>query len=170
MSLLAFLFPSGRGRPSIRVFLGDLTGKLMSIEASLARVEAQNLLFAQVLLGVYQVQKSHTDMLKTIAAAAPQTIDTTALDASISKTDTVIAGLIQAYGISTGTGTASPGQEAQAATPAGADTGNAAAAPAAGADPTSGAVADPASGAAAEPGPTSAPQPDAPAAGAATTA
>ncbi|MCJ2051706.1 hypothetical protein [Methylobacterium sp. J-070] len=65
----------------------------MSIEASVTRIEAQNAVIAEVLVGVFQTQKTHTDMLKTLAAAAPGAIDTTELDASISSTDAVLAKL-----------------------------------------------------------------------------
>lgn len=123
MSLLTLLYPSGRGRPSIRSFLGDLTGKLMSIEASLIRIERQNALLTDVLTGVFKTQNAHSDMLKTLAAAAPGAIDTTALDAAIAETDAKLAALAQpatsaattgsaAQQPDTATGTAAAGAEA----------------------------------------------------------
>ncbi|MCJ2067793.1 hypothetical protein MKK75_03050 [Methylobacterium sp. J-030] len=114
----------------------------MSIEASVTRIEAQNAVIAEVLVGVFEVQKTHTEMLKTLSAAAPQAIDTTGLDASIADTDAKLATLTQPAGSGTATGAA-----VQQPDPA---TGTAAAG--------------------AEPGPTTAPQPDAPAAGATTAA
>ena len=112
------LFPSGRGRPSVRSFLGDLTGKLMSIEASLIRIEQQNALFAEVLTGVFQTQNTHSDMLKTLAAAAPGAIDTTELDASIAATDAVLAKLAApASGAAASSTAGTTGTAAQVADP-----------------------------------------------------
>ncbi|WP_267422685.1 hypothetical protein [Methylobacterium sp. GC_Met_2] len=125
----------------MRALLGDLTGKYMSIEASLMRIEQQNALITDVLTGVFKTQNTHSDMLKTLAAAAPGAIDTTALDASIAETDAKLAALTQPAAGAAATGGA-PQQP----------------------DPATGTAA-----AGAEPAPTSAQQPDAPA-GASTTA
>lgn len=109
MSVLSSLFPFGRGRPSVRAILGGPTGKLMSIEASITRIEAQNAVIAEVLVGVFEVQKTHTDMLKTLSAAAPQAIDTTALDASIADTNAKLTALTQpAAGAATGSTAGAP--------------------------------------------------------------
>ncbi|MCJ2020598.1 hypothetical protein MKK84_24745 [Methylobacterium sp. E-065] len=114
----------------------------MSVEASLVRIEQQNALIAEVLTGVFKTQNTHSDMLKTLAAAAPEAIDTTTLDASIAATDAVLAKLAPATADGTAAATASAQQP----------------------DPASGTAA-----ASAEPAAQPAQQPDAPA-GAATTA
>lgn len=126
MSVLSSLFPFGRGRPSVRASLGDQTGKLMSIEASVARIEAQNAVIAEVLVGVFEVQKTHTDMLKTLSAAAPAAIDTTELDASIASTDAKLAALTQPAAGGTSGGTSTGAGATGADTTAGATTGAAA--------------------------------------------
>jgi hypothetical protein len=143
---LASLFPFGRGRPSVRASLGDQTGKLMSIEASITRIEAQNAVIAEVLVGVFEVQKTHTDMLKTLSAAAPGAIDTTDLDASIADTDAKLATLMQPAASGTtataATGAAGTGDAGQQAA---GTTGAAAADPA---TPATGQSGDPATTAA----------------------
>jgi len=120
----------------------------MSIEASVARIEAQNAVIAEVLVGVFETQKAHSDMLKTLATAAPAAIDTTELDASIASTDAILAKLAPASADGTATGAA-------------ADTSSSSATAAA-------LLPDPATGigaTGAAPAPTAAQQPDAPVAG-----